>query len=150
MLKKWEYAIVWHLFSAVLSVSIQFAFFVSHAFSFIFVKMKTLGKWCLWFVARRIFFCDVWLQRKTLGQHNRQKMYAQYVFQVKWKNSNLNLQWVLHNSNSWGPQKMFELYGMSSQKLFFEWGNEEKVWESYTSYAIIRVITVRDMRYFEL
>ena len=35
--------------------------------------------------------------------------------------------------------------------MFFEWGNEAKVWESCTSYAIIRVITVRVMqslRYF--
>ena len=41
---------------------------------------------------------------------------------------------------------MFELYGISSQTMFFEWVNEVTVWESCTSYAIIRVITVRVMR----
>ena len=30
--------------------------------------------------------------------------------------------------------------------MFFEWGNEGKFWESCTSYAIIRFITVRVMR----
>ena len=38
------------------------------------------------------------------------------------------------------------LYGISSCTMFFEWGNEGKVWESCTSYAIIRVITVRVIR----
>ena len=42
---------------------------------------------------------------------------------------------------------MFELYGISSYTMFlFEWGNEGKVWENCTSYAIIRVITLRVMR----
>ena len=48
-----------------------------------------------------------------------------------------------------GTKKMFELYGISSQTMFFEWGNEGKIWESCTSYAysnIIRVITVRVTR----
>ena len=29
------------------------------------------------------------------------------------------------------------------RRWFFEWGNERKVWESCTSYAIIRVVTVK-------
>ena len=42
---------------------------------------------------------------------------------------------------------MYALDGISSLTMFFfEWGNEGKVWESRTSYAIIRVITVRVMR----
>ena len=32
--------------------------------------------------------------------------------------------------------------------MFFEWVNEGKVWDSCTSYAIIRVITRRVMRNF--
>ena len=34
--------------------------------------------------------------------------------------------------------------------MFFEWINEGRVWESCTSYAIIRVITGRVIRNFEL
>ena len=40
----------------------------------------------------------------------------------------------------------FELYENSSSTMNFERGNEGKVWESCTSYAIIRVIPVRVMR----
>ena len=41
---------------------------------------------------------------------------------------------------------MIKFYGVSSKTMYFEWGNEGKVWESCTSYAIIRVIPVRVMR----
>ena len=41
---------------------------------------------------------------------------------------------------------MIKFYGVSSKTMYFEWGNEGKVWESSTSYAIIQIITVRVMR----
>ena len=60
------------------------------------------------------------------------------------------VQWTLHNSNSWRPEKMLGLNGISSETMFFERGNEGKVWGTCTSYATIRIITVRVIRNFEL
>ena len=42
-------------------------------------------------------------------------------------------------------KKTFVLKGISSYTMLFEWGNETNVSESCTSFAIVRVITVRVM-----
>ena len=55
------------------------------------------------------------------------------------------IQVTLHNANSWGPD-CSSYTEFRVRRLLFEWGNEGKVWESCTSYAIIRVINVRVKR----